>query len=140
MPNENPTSASGSHPGNQRWLTDHLLDALRTEQRLLQDLGRIMQRQRAAIAAEDYEALDDATFGIQRILQTLSEASRRPRLINRQLGGGEGVSLTALAESLCVLPPPQLLAARNDLREVARLLEDDVRTNRTLLAEALAKD
>jgi hypothetical protein len=140
MPNENSTRAANHEPAQQRWLVGHLLDAIRTEQRLLQDLGRLMQQQRAAIATDDHEALDDATFGIQRILQTLSEASRRPRIINRQLGGAENMPLTALAESLGVFPPQQLLAARNDLREAARLLEDEVRTNRALLAEALGSE
>jgi hypothetical protein len=140
MPNEISTRTANRQPAQQRWLAGHLLDAIRTEQRLLQDLGRLMQQQRAAIAAEDHEALDDATFGIQRILQTLGEASRRPRIINRQLGGAENMPLIALAESLGVFPPQQLLAARNDLREAARLLEDEVRTNRALLAEALGSE
>ncbi|MGQ0639573.1 MAG: flagellar export chaperone FlgN [Gemmatimonadaceae bacterium] len=138
-PNEQETAAAGRAPGNQRWLTGHLLDAIRTEQRLLKDLGRMMQEQRAAIVADDHEALDDTTFGIQRMLQNLNEAGRRPRIINRQLGGPQGAPLTALAESLGVFPPQQLMTARNDLREAARLLEDEVRSNRALLAEALAK-
>jgi hypothetical protein len=136
----NDKAATAGHPvRDPRWLTDQLLDVIQTERRLLHGLGRMMQQQRAAIAAEDHDALDDATFGIQRILQTLSEAGRRPRIINRELGGGESVPLTALAESLGVFPPSELLAARNDLREAARVLEDEVRTNRALLAEALGK-
>ncbi|MGH7710202.1 MAG: flagellar export chaperone FlgN [Gemmatimonadaceae bacterium] len=140
MPNENSTRAANRQPAQQRWLVGHLLDAIRTEQRLLQDLGRLMQQQRAAIAAEDHEGLDDATFGIQRILQTLGEASRRPRIINRQLGGAENMPVSDLAESLGVVPPQQLLTAQNDLREAARLLEDEVRTNRALLTEALRSE
>jgi hypothetical protein len=112
---------------------------MRTERRLLKDLERMMLQQRAAIAAGDPESLDDATFGIERILRTLGEASRRPRLINRQLGSSEAVPLAALAESLGGLPGHQLLAARDDLRETARLLEDAVRTNQALVALALGE-
>ncbi len=111
---------------------------MQTERRLLDDLGRLMRQQRAAIAADDHEALDDATFGMQRVLQTLSEASRRPRIINSQLGGGENVPLTDLAESLGLFAAPQLVEARDELREAARLLEAELRTNRELLGQALA--
>lgn len=139
LPNAKATAVTNQQSGNPRWLTGQLLDAIQTERRLLHGLGRMVQQQRAAISAEDHEALHDATFGIERILQTLSEASRRPRIIHRQLGGGDRVSLTALVESLGILPPSELLAARNDLREAARVLEDEVRANRALVAEALAK-
>jgi len=71
-------------------------------------------------------------------LQTLGEASRRPRIINLRLGGSENVPLTDLVESLGMAATPELLAARDDLREAARLLEDEVRTNRALLSDALA--
>jgi hypothetical protein len=116
---------------------EHLMDAIQTERRLLDDLGTLMRQQRAAIAADDHEALDDATFGIQRVVQTLSEASRRPRLINAQLGGGDNISLGELAESLGLSATPQLVEARNELREAARVLEDELRTNRELLGQAL---
>ncbi len=137
MPNDNLSRAEETASAKQRWLGEHLMDTIRTEQRLLEELRRFMQQQRAAIGALDHDALDDATFGIQRIMQTLNEASRRPRLINQQLGGAASVSFTALAESLGVLSSPHLVQAQHDLREAARLLEDDVRTNRALLAQAL---
>lgn len=138
MPNDSYIETASETHVQQRWLTQHLLDAVYTERRLLHDLGRLIQLQRAAIAADDYEALDDATFGIQRVLQTLGEAGRRPRIINLRLGGSENVPLTDLIESLGMAATPELIAACDDLRESARLLEDEVRTNRALLSEALA--
>lgn len=138
MPNDVALENSIETQAPQRWLTQQLLDAVYTERRLLLDLGRLMRQQRAAIAADDFEALDDATFGIQRVLQTLSEANRRPRIINMRLGGSENVPLTDLIESLGMDATPELLAARDDLREAARLLEDEVQINRGLLSEALA--
>ncbi|HEV8362330.1 MAG TPA: flagellar export chaperone FlgN [Gemmatimonadaceae bacterium] len=138
MPNDSASESPSETQLQQRWLTEHLLDAVYTERRLLHDLGRLMRQQRAAIAADDYEALDDATFGIQRVLHTLGEANRRPRIINLRLGGSENVPLTDMVESLGMAATPELLAARDDLREAARLLEDEVRTNRALLSDALA--
>ncbi len=113
------------------------MDAIQTERRLLDDLGSLMRQQRAAIAADDHEALDDATFGIQRVVQTLSEASRRPRLIIAKLGGGENIPIGDLAESLGLCATPELVEARNELREAGRVLEDELRTNRELLGQAL---
>ena len=138
-PNETLSHAEDAS-AKQRWLAEHLMDTIHTEHRLLQELRRVLQQQRAAIAALDHGAMDDATFGIQRIMQTLNEASRRPRLINQQLGGATSVPFTTLAESLGVSPSPELVQAQNDLREAARLLEDDVRTNRALLAQALGSE
>jgi hypothetical protein len=137
MPNETVTESPSETRVQQRWLTQHLLDAVYTERRLLLDLSRLMKQQRAAIAADDFEALDDATFGIQRVLQTLGEANRRPRIINLRLGGSENLPLTDLIESLGMDAAPDLLAARDDLREAARLLEDEVQMNRALLTDAL---
>lgn len=137
MPNATSATAAYLPRAEQRWLMEQLMDAIRTERRLLDDLGSLMRQQRAAIAAGDHEALDDATFGIQRVVQTLSEASRRPRLIKAQLGGGEEVSLGELAESLGLAATPELVEARNELREAARVLEDELRTNRELLGQAL---
>ena len=116
---------------------EHLMDAIQTERRLLDDLGHLMRQQRAAIAADDHEALDDATFGIQRVVQTLSEASRRPRLIIAKLGGEDNIPIGDLAESLGLCATPELVEARNELREAGRVLEDELRTNRELLGRAL---
>ena len=139
-PNDTLPPAEETTSAKQRWLAEHLMDTIHTEQRLLQELRRVLQQQRAAIAALDHGALDDTTFGIQRIMHTLNEASRRPRLINQQLAGAASVPFTALAESVGVPPSPALVQAQNDLREAARLLEDEVRTNRALLAQALGSE
>lgn len=138
-PNAHTASSPAGPPlAQRRWLTEHLMDAYRSEQRLLEELARLLVQQRAAIASEDSDALDDATFGIQRVMQTLSEAGRRPRLITSQLAGAGDTSPVDLIESLGLPATSELLAARDELRATARLLEDELRGNRSLLEEALA--
>jgi hypothetical protein len=114
------------------------MDAYRSEQRLLEDLARLLLQQRAALASEDHEALDDATFGIQRVMQSLTEAGRRPRLITSQFRGAGDDSPVDLVEALGLPATSELLAARDELRVTARLLEDELRINRSLLEGALA--
>jgi hypothetical protein len=119
-PNENPSSPSSPPAAPalapRRWLTEHLMDAYRSEQRLLEDLARLLLQQRAALASEDHEALDDATFGIQRVMQSLTEAGRRPRLITSQFRGAGDDSPVDLVEALGLPATSELLAARDELR------------------------
>jgi hypothetical protein len=60
-----------------------LADALRSEARLLGDLVNIMHLQRASVARDDIDGVDDSVFATHRILVTLGEARRRRRSLNR---------------------------------------------------------
>lgn len=115
-----------------------LVDALRSESRLVGELVDLMRQQRAAVAADELQAVEDATFGIQRVLHTLSEARRRRRSINLNLGVVESVSLRDLLASLGPMATPELREERDRLQEVARVLANEVAINREVLREALA--
>jgi len=70
-------------------LLEALHDAMVSERKLLDDLVAQMRQQRAAVAADDIQAVDDATFGTHRILATLGQARQRRRQLNLLLGGSE---------------------------------------------------
>jgi hypothetical protein len=77
---------------------DALRDVLRAETRLLEELIAILQRQRAAVADDDLEAVEDSVFATRRVVHTLAEARRRRRGVHRLLGIPEDA-------------PPQVLVA-----------------------------
>jgi hypothetical protein len=74
-------------------LLDALHDALVSERKLLDDLIAQMRRQRAAVAADNIEGVDDSTFATHRILATLGQARTRRRQLNVLLGGSEDCTL-----------------------------------------------
>jgi hypothetical protein len=77
----------GARPGNpSRAAIDALIDNMNSETRLLEELTALMRRQRAAVAADDLQAVDDSVYGTQRVLLTLGEARRRRRSLNRLIG------------------------------------------------------
>ena len=127
-----------ARPAEHRWLVAHLIDAMCTEKRLLDELRRLTHLQREAVAAADHASLDDATFGMQRVLQTLNEAGRRSRMITSQLGGPSNMPLAEVVESLGLDPSPELLDAWNGLRESSQLIDAELHGNRALLGDALA--
>ena len=137
-PNDKLQRAANARPAEHRWLVAHLIDAMGTEKRLLDELRRLTQMQRDAVARSDCASLDDATFGIQRVLQTLAEAGRRSRMITSRLGGASRMPLAEAVESLGLDPTPELLDAWNSLREASRLMEEELNGNRALLDDALA--
>src|SRR5690242_5899551 len=51
-----------------------LLDALRSERKLLDELVSTLRRQRSAVGTDDLQAVDDSVFATHRILATLGQA------------------------------------------------------------------
>jgi len=90
---------------------DVLSDVLGTEQRLLEELMLVMRKQRAAVAADDLEALDDSVFATYRVLATLGEARRRRKSVNRLLGGAEDMNVNDLEEILGNRATPAVIVA-----------------------------
>jgi hypothetical protein len=107
------------------------------EHKLLEDLVAQMRRQRAAVAADDIQAVDDATFGTHRILATLGQARQRRRQLNLLLGGSEDCTLADLEARWGDRLDPRLREARVRLRTVADQLSREVGVNRRLLREVL---
>lgn len=114
-----------------------LSDVLGTERRLLEELVLVMRRQRAAVAADDLQALDDSVFATYRVLATLGEARRRRKSVNRLLGGAEDMNVNDLEEILGDRATPDVIAARNALQEIAAALSREVDTNKQVLRSAM---
>jgi FlgN protein len=114
-----------------------LSDVLGTERRLLEELMTVMQQQRAAVAADDLQALDDSVFATYRVLATLGEARRRRKTVNRLLGGDEDMNVNDLEEILGDRATPTVIDARNALQDAAVSLSHEVDVNKQVLRTAL---
>ncbi|MEP7347563.1 MAG: flagellar export chaperone FlgN [Gemmatimonadaceae bacterium] len=119
-------------------LLEGLIDSLLTERRLVEDLTVIMLRQRAAVAAEDLQGVDDSVYAVQRVLLTLGESRKRRHTINARLGFSEDIALRDLIEVMGSAAPDALRAASRQLQNTARALAKEVGVNRQVLRESLA--
>jgi FlgN protein len=114
-----------------------LSDVLGTERRLLEELMSVMQKQRAAVASDDLQSLDDSVFATYRVLATLGEARRRRKSVNRLLGGAEDMNVNDLEEILGDLATPAVIAARDALQDAAVSLSREVDINKQVLRTAM---
>lgn len=114
-----------------------LSDVLATERKLLEELVLVMQKQRAAVSADDLQALDDSVFATYRVLATLGEARRRRKSVNRMLGGAEDLNVNDLEEILGERSTPAVIDARNALQEAAMALSREVDLNKQVLRGAM---
>lgn len=117
---------------------ESLVDALRDERRLLNDLMKVLERQRAAVADDDLGGLDDSVFAAQRVLRTLSEARRRRRTLLTLVVGDETMALDALDEALGRNMTESLRTARGELQATARELAEELDRNRRILQGAIS--
>jgi hypothetical protein len=134
-----PTYAPKYAPASPRRDTavDVLSDVLGTERRLLEELMLVMRKQRAAVSADDLQALDDSVFATYRVLATLGEARRRRKSVNRLLGGAEDMNVNDLEEILGDRATPDVIEARNALQQAAMELSHEVDTNKQVLKSAM---
>lgn len=114
-----------------------LSDVLGTERRLLEELISVMQKQRAAVASDDLQSLDDSVFATYRVLATLGEARRRRKSVNRLLGGAEDMNVNDLEEILGDRATPAVIAARDALQDAAVSLSREVDINKQVLRTAM---
>jgi hypothetical protein len=99
-----------------------MLDTLKSEARLLTELGACLRRQRAAVAADDLGEVEQTVYAIHRVLVTLGEARRRRESLATLLGHRE---------------PGLVGHAREKLRETAVALSREVDVTRQVLNRAL---
>ena len=134
-----PTYAPKYAPTTPRRETavDVLSDVLGTERRLLEELVLVMQKQRAAVAADDLQALDDSVFATYRVLATLGEARRRRKSVNRLLGAEEDMNVNDLEDILGDRATPAVVDARNALQDAAVALSREVDINKQVLRTAM---
>ncbi len=114
-----------------------LADAMASEKLLVDELVSIMRRQRAAVAGNDLQALDDTVFATHRVLSTLSQARRRRHLLNTLLGEREDLPLDALEGVLGARMTESLRLVRDTLQDSARVLSREVAVNRFVLRHAI---
>jgi hypothetical protein len=116
---------------------DALLDALRSERKLLDELSATMRRQRAAVGSDDLQAVDDSVFATHRILATLGQARVRRRQLNRLLSGIDDLPARELDGVLGAQMTDALRDARDELQASAGALSREVDVNRRVLRDAL---
>lgn len=139
MTEERPAAPAMSRSGTpSHAAVDALVDNLLAETRLIDELTALMRRQRAAVAGDDLQAVDDSVYGTQRVLLTLSEARRRRRSLNRLIGNSEELGLRALEEALGSMMTDTVRHARDGLHAAALTLSREVDMNRRVLRDALA--
>jgi hypothetical protein len=114
-----------------------IADAMAAEKALVDELVLIMRKQRAAVAGNDLQALDDSVFATHRVLATLSQARRRRHMLNTLLGEREDLPLEALEDVLGARMTESLRLVRNTLQESARVLSREVAVNRFVLKHAI---
>jgi len=117
---------------------ESLLDALRSERKLLDELVATLRRQRSAVGTDDLQAVDDTVFATHRILATLGQARVRRRQINRLIAGDEELPARELDDVLGEHMDDVIRAARDELQASAAALSREVDVNRRVLRDALA--
>jgi hypothetical protein len=130
-----PATPGGPHaPGT----LDALLDSLRSERKLVEDLAATMRRQRAAVGSDDLQTVDDTVFATHRILATLGQARLRRRQLSRLLAGVDEFPMRDLEAVVGPQMTDALRAARDELQASALALSREVDVNRRVLRDALA--
>jgi hypothetical protein len=117
-----------------------IADAMAAEKALVDELVAVMRRQRAAVASNDFQALDDTVLATHRVLATLAQARRRRHMLNKLLGEREDLPLEALDNVLGARMTESLRLVRATLQESARALSREVAVNRFVLKHAITRD
>ena len=138
MPSETVDATTVLSAGTSAATLDALFDALQSERRLVLELIELMRRQRAAVAADDLEAVEETVYATHRVLHTLNEARRRRRTLKRMLGEDETPGIAGLDSLLGDRMSEPMRQARDELQAAALTLSREVATNRQVLREAIA--
>lgn len=124
------------HGERGRAITE-LSNALSTETRLLKRLMGILQDQRAGVAADDIQAVDDTVHAAQRVMLNVGVARRHRRELTRLLTGAEDLGINDLDGALGNYMTSELEHSRNGLQAIAHALSAEIVVNRRVLSQAL---
>ena len=114
-----------------------LISSLRVERKLVGDMVRVLRLQRSAVTQDDIDGIDDSVFSAQRILLTLSQARTRRRTLLQLMTGREEIPLSDFEDEFGPTAPPELIQARNDLRDAAQVMARELEVNRRVLSGAI---
>jgi hypothetical protein len=114
-----------------------LARALESEGKAILDLRQALQRQRAAVAADDAAGLEQSADHVGRAVSTLGEARRNRGDIMQALTGRADATFPQLERSLGRPLPDALQAARAAVTVAARGAASDVAINQHVLRRAL---
>jgi hypothetical protein len=117
-----------------------LQSALPEEQSLMEDLDRMLLRQRAGVAADDPEAIQAAVQAISRAWLTLDEARRRRTALITLVSGNPGVALEDLQGHVAIPLPAGFMEARERVRRAGEAIAGDVAINQDVLHRTLEAD
>lgn len=117
---------------------DALTGALVSERKLIDELTEVVLRQRAAVAIDDLQSVDDSVFATHRLLLTLGEARKGRRSLNAMVGCNEETGVKHLEDALGQWMTPSLRTAREELQVAAGHLSREIGINRRILREAIA--
>ncbi len=129
--------SSGGRASDEAQSIEALVQALHGERCQLDDLFRALERQRAAISANDIDGIEASVREVQSILLTLGEALTRRRHLTELITGEEGVELDHLSAELAGKHPRVEVAIR-ELVAVARVVDAELDSTRALLRSAIA--
>lgn len=115
-----------------------LADALSSEQRLLDELARVLVAQRDGISQDDLDALDGSVFSAHRVFRTLQEARARRRSLLELVGVPSDTSLKDLAEALGPRMTDEVSDALGALLSSAEALARELQMNRRVIDGAMA--
>lgn len=119
---------------------DELESALAEEQALMEDLNRMLLRQRAGVAADDPEVIEASVQAISRARLTLDEARRRRTALITLVIGTSGVALEDLQGHLPDPLPAGFTEASEGIRRAGEAIAGDVAINQVVLRRALEAD
>jgi hypothetical protein len=122
-------------PLRSRPPSDALTDALAAEARLLDELLGLGRRQRAAVEADDLQAIEDSVYATHRVLRTLAEARRRRDSLIDLLGYP---SIAGILRGEASHVPATLRDGCDALRRAAQQLSAEVAVSRRQLREVLS--
>jgi hypothetical protein len=114
-----------------------LTGALSHELRLIDDLRQALMRQRAAVAADDSQAIASSEHAIGRTLLTLEEARRHRGALIALVAGSDAIALSDLEAHLDFSPPDGFVAAREASRRAGEAISGELAINQTILRRAL---
>lgn len=116
---------------------DSLVATLELEARLLDELLVVIREQRAGVAGENVDRVNDSVFAAHRVIRTMNEARTRRRTLVGALTGSEDVGLEDLEASLGSAMTDAVREARSRVQATARTLSREIELNRRILRDAL---